>query len=79
MKCHRNGAHFNFFLQENQLLSLILQAVHGGTASLCSKYLTYFFLRFLSASLRPIRIIPASSSSAAPSVIIGVSSISTPV
>ena len=46
MKCHRNGAHFNFFLQENQLLSLILQAIHGGTASLCSKYLILLFPPF---------------------------------
>ena len=46
MKCHRNCAHFNFFLQENQLLSLILQAIHGGTASLCSKYLILLFPPF---------------------------------
>ena len=45
MKCHRNGAHFNFFLQENQLLSLILQAVHGGTDSLYKKHCIFFALK----------------------------------
>ena len=46
MKCHRNGAHFNFFLQENQLLFLISQAAYGGTASLCSRYHILLFPPF---------------------------------